>query len=197
MKNEFLETIRVEDGIYFHLSYHQNRYEEVLKSFNAKKIQNLETYLDAPKKGLYRCRLIYTAQQVVSVEYIEYKKKDIKSLKLVYDDEIEYPFKYENRDDINKLFRLREDCDDVLIVKNGLLTDTSIANIALYDGEWKTPRNPLLKGITRKRYLDDAKIVEADIQVNDINKFTKIALLNAMIDFDIIREYNIKDIFVR
>ena len=84
-------------------------------------------------------------------------------------------------------FDKRESCDDILIVKNGYITDTSIANIALYDGNsWITPKVPLLKGTTRQRYLDNAKILESDIKVQDLKKFSKIALLNAMIDFDII-----------
>jgi len=195
MRNEFLETIRVEDGIYFHLSYHQNRYEKVLKTLNAKNIQKLETYLDAPKKGLYRCRLRYNSQKIVAVEYLEYKKREISSLKLVYDDEIDYSFKYSQRKNIDKLFALRENCDDIVIVKNGFITDTSISNIAFFDGKWKTPASPLLKGTTRARYLNEGKLIETDIKVIDINNFTKVALLNAMIDFDIIRQHNIKDIF--
>ena len=195
MKNEFLETIKVEDGIYYHLSYHQNRYECVLNSFNVKNIQKLETYLDAPKKGLYRCRLIYNQHKIIDVEYIEYKKREIRSLKLVYDDEIDYSYKYSERNNINSLFSLRGDCDDILIVKNGFITDTSIANVALFDGKWKTPKFPLLKGTTRARYLNEGKIIESGIKVSDIKNFTKIALLNAMVDFDIIQNYNIKDIF--
>ncbi len=195
MKNEFLETIKVEDGIYYHLSYHQNRYECVLNSFNVKNIQKLETYLDAPKKGLYRCRLIYNQHKIIDVEYIEYKKREIRSLKLVYDDEIDYSYKYSERNNINSLFSLRGDCDDILIVKNGFITDTSIANVALFDGIWKTPKFPLLKGTTRARYLNEGKIIESGIKVSDIKNFTKIALLNAMVDFDIIQNYNIKDIF--
>ncbi len=195
MKNEFLETIRVEDGIHFHLSYHQNRYANVLKILNAKKIQRLDTYLDAPKKGLYRCRLRYNLQKIIDVEYLEYKKREINSLKLVYDDAIDYSFKYCDRKNIDKLFALREDYDDIIIVKNGFITDTSISNIALFDGEWKTPASPLLKGTTRARYLNEGKLIEADIRVIDIKNFTKIALLNAMIDFDIIHQHKLKDIF--
>ena len=38
--------------------------------------------------------------------------------------------------------------DEILITRNGLLTDTSIANIALFNGkEWHTPKHPLLKGV--------------------------------------------------
>ena len=194
MKSEFIETIKVVDGIYFHMSYHQKRYSDVLKSFNSSDIKELSKYLDAPKKGIYRCRLTYNAQEVIDVEYFKYIKREIKSLKLIYNN-IDYSFKYSNRDNIDELFAQRGGCDDILIVKNGLITDTSIANIAFFDGEWKTPKVPLLKGTTRARLLNEGKIVEADIEVDELKKYTKIALLNAMIDFDIIRQYNIKEIF--
>jgi 4-amino-4-deoxychorismate lyase len=38
------------------------------------------------------------------------------------------------------------------------------------------------------------KIIEEDIRVQDLKKFSKVALMNAMIDFDIITKYNLKDI---
>ena len=51
-----------------------------------------------------------------------------------------------------------------LIVKDGYLTDTSIANIALYDGyTWFTPAHPLLRGTKRAELLNKQLIVEKDI----------------------------------
>ncbi|QFR48733.1 branched-chain amino acid aminotransferase [Sulfurimonas lithotrophica] len=197
MKNEFLETIKILDAKVWHPEYHQKRYESVLKHFGVCTYKKLEDFIKPPKKGLYRCRLVYTPEDIkkISVEYIEYEKKDINTLKLVYDDEIDYPLKSTDRSELNKLYEKRQDADDILIVKKGYLTDTSIANIALFDGEWKTPKYPLLKGTTRQRLLDSGKIHEDDIKVQDIGRFSKVALLNAMIDFDIIADENIKDVF--
>ena len=83
---------------------------------------------------------------------------------------------------------MREEGDDILIIKDLLVTDTSIANIAFETsgGEWITPKNPLLKGTTRARLLDEGKLKEADIRVHELRSFTKVALLNAMIDFDVL-----------
>jgi len=78
--------------------------------------------------------------------------------------------------------------DEILIVQNTLITDTSIANIAFFDGErWLTPKEPLLIGTTRARLLDEQKIFEQDINVADLHKFTAFALMNAMIGFDEIK----------
>jgi 4-amino-4-deoxychorismate lyase len=83
-----------------------------------------------------------------------------------------------------------------LIIKNELVTDTSIANIAFFDGEkWLTPKKPLLKGTTRARLLENGEIFEADIDVHTLKNYTQVALLNAMIDFDIISEDKQKAIY--
>jgi len=131
----------------------------------------------------------------IDVEYIKYKKREVTKLKLVYDDEIVYEIKSTNRKNLEKLFLKKDDADDIIIVKNNFITDTSIANIALYDGKnWHTPKQALLKGTTRERLLHDGKLMLKDINVKDIYKYEKVALLNAMIDFDIIAVENIKDV---
>jgi len=189
----YLETIKSFNGEIFNLFYHQKRYESVLRSLLISDFKNLQDYLNPPTSGLYRCRLVYDKKNI-SVTYHEYKKREVKSLKLVHDNEIEYSKKSTNREILDKLFEKKEDCDEILIVKNSLVTDTSIANIAFYnDGLWFTPKKPLLEGTTRARLLDEGKIIEKDIAVEDLNNYSRVALMNAMIDFDIITKYNLKD----
>lgn len=186
MKNSFLETIKSVDGKLFHMSYHQKRYESVLNSFAEKDVKNLEDYIDAPKIGIFKCRLVYD-QDNISVSYHEYKKRDISSLKLIFNNEIDYSMKSTFREELDNLYSQRGECDDILIIKELLVTDTSIANIAFYNhGMWITPKNPLLKGTTRARLLDEGKLVEADIKVQELRSFSKVALLNAMTDFDVL-----------
>ena len=190
MSSTFLETIKAVDGEIFNIFYHQQRYETVLKKFAIKDIQDLSLFLKPPKNGLYRCRLTYDLSKTphqINVTYHRYKKREVSSLKILYRDDIEYSLKSTCRDELDKLYDLREECDDILIVKNSLITDTSIANIAFYSlDRWITPASPLLKGTTRERFLKEGKIFEADIHVDDLKKFSKTALMNAMIDFDII-----------
>jgi len=180
----FLETIKAYDGELYNLTYHRRR----------SGIEDIKRYLNPPKKGLCRCRLVY-GKKDIEVTYHLYQKKNIKSLKLVYDNSIIYDKKYTNRKEINKLFNLKNLCDDIIIVKNQLLTDTSIANIALFkDGTWFTPKIPLLYGTTRQRFIDTGFLKEENIKVEDIKEFSKLALLNAMINFDIIADNNIEEI---
>ncbi len=191
MNRKFLETIKVENGKIFNLSYHQLRVDCALTKGNL----YLDKILDIPKEqGLFRCRVIYD-EDGYEVEYYPYSKRKIERLKLVYDDKVVYDKKYFNRDDLERLFSQKDLADDVLIVKNGLISDTTIANCAfLYNGEWLTPKEPLLFGTTRSRLLYEGKIKEVEIGVDDILKFDAMALMNAMIDFDIIRHKKIEDI---
>lgn len=191
-KNSFLETIKALDGEVYNISYHQQRYESVLRSLGTANYKNLIEYIHPPSNGLYRCRLVYT-KDTIEVSYHAYVKKEVHSLKLVYDDFIEYSKKATNREAIDKLYEKKENCDDILIVKNALVCDTSIANIAFYkEGIWYTPASELLKGTTRQRYLDKGVLVPKDIEVNTLHSYTKTALLNAMIDFDIITDISFK-----
>ena len=85
---------------------------------------------------------------------------------------------------LDSLFTRRGEADDILIVRNGLLTDTSIANIALWDGrQWHTPTRPLLKGTRRAELLDNGILTEHDIPVEKIWTYRKIRLFNAMLHF--------------
>ncbi len=186
MQNEyFFETIRCEDYEFFHLEYHQKRMAKAV-GFNF----NLPDYLYAPSSSLLKCKIIYNEEGIIDVQFAPYKKRDIKSFKLVVDDRIEYSKKALNRELLDKLFAQKGEADEIIIIKNGLVTDTSIANLAIHDGSnWITPKKPLLEGTTRARLLQNKEIFEKDITVEMLQGAKKIALLNAMIDFDIVEDY--------
>ena len=187
-----LETIKIEDGEVHNLSYHQKRCDKTRKTlFNSTNTLNLIDNIEAPKKGLYRCRILY-AKTLHSVEYIAYSPKNIRSLKIVKSD-INYNFKYVNRDAFADLLTEHNDVDEILIEKDDYLTDTTIANIAFYaGGVWYTPTTPLLKGTMRQKFLDDGFLQERNIKKEDLNQYTQVALMNAMIGFKILNHFNIR-----
>ncbi len=91
----------------------------------------------------YKCRVTYGGK-IETIEWERYLPRTIQSLRLVEHNSIDYAFKYKNRDALNTLHAQRGHCDDVLIVKNGLITDTSYANVAFSDGTaWYTPEHTL------------------------------------------------------
>ena len=70
--------------------------------------------------------------------------------------------------------------EDIIIVKNGFVTDSSFSNLIFFDGkEWYTPSTPLLKGTTRARLLNEKKITERVIKIEDIKNYKSISLINA------------------
>ncbi|MFT3754225.1 MAG: aminotransferase class IV [Paludibacter sp.] len=136
-----------------------------------------------PQEGTYKCRVVYD-NVVGLLKIVPYSRREIHSLKLVETELESRPYKLEDRTGFNAAFAQRGDCDDVLLVKNGLLTDTSYCNVALYDGKnWYTPRIPLLFGVNRAELLAAEKLIEKDIAASELKTYQKIALFNAMIEF--------------
>jgi len=178
-----LETIHVLDGEALNLGYHQQRLDRSRLQLGFNDTLTLE--LLPPKEGEFRCRVLYE-KEIEKIEYLPYTKKQISTLKLVHSDII-YDLKYEDRTEINALLEKHPEADDIIIVKDSLITDTSIANLCFFDGtNWLTPKSPLLQGTCRQRLLDTHKIIPSDIDYRSLKDFSKIAMMNAMIDFQII-----------
>ena len=188
-QESYFETIKCEDFEVFNLEYHKKRISKTVGvNFN------LQEYIYPPSTKLLKCKVTYTQNEIINIKYDEYIKKDIKSFKLVYDDNILYSKKSINRHDINNLNLQKKDCDEIIIIKNNLITDTSIANIAIYyNNQWLCTKKPLLEGTTMKRLINDGILKENNITVDMLKKSSKIALMNAMIDFDIITNFKLKD----
>ena len=193
MSRMLLETIRINDGTIYNLSYHQQRVtKSILELYHTQTNINLKDIITPPPDGLYRCRILYNTS-VQNIEYIPYTPKDIQTLQIIEAPNFEYAYKYANRDELNQLLATSH-CDDVIITQNGYITDTTISNIALLkDDVWYTPKNPLLQGTTRAFLLDNYRLKETDIKAQDLAHFDKIALMNAMIGFYVI-DKEIKDI---
>jgi len=180
------ETIKVKDGKIFNLPYHNWRFNKTRKEvFGAKETLFLENFISPPPQGLFRCKVFYK-EEVEEIKFFPYTPKNFKTFKLLFAN-IEYPYKFEDRNGLNRL--LTQEADDVLIIKNDLLTDTSIANVAFfYKNEWITPLYPLLKGTTRERLLQEGFLKVANIEVVDLPKFEKMAIMNAMLGFYPLKE---------
>ncbi len=187
-----LETIKIEDGEVSNLSYHQARCDESRKAlFDSRDILDLSSLIEAPPKGLYRCRILFN-EKMHSIEYILYNPREIHVLKIITSD-IKYDHKYANRDTLDKLLQSQPDADDILIENHGYLSDTTIANIAFYDGkQWFTPETPLLKGTMRAKLLDEGFLHTKNIKKEEITDYTHVALMNAMIGFKILNNFTIQ-----
>ena len=179
------ETIKIQNQKIENIDYHNKRMNLTREAlYGSSSDIDLLDFISLPNdQALYRCKVLY-AQSVEDVSLYPYKPREIECIKIIRSD-IEYRYKFADRSEIDNLFAKREDCDEVLIVdSNGLLRDTTIANIALkLDGRWHTPKHPLLAGTFRQKLLDSSDLIESSLNIGDLKRAEGFALMNAMIGF--------------
>lgn len=179
----FFETLLAREGIFPYLPWHQARLERTLREHGVTRFFQLSKLLTPPDAGTWRCRVVYDEHQV-QVEYLPYAFRPVQYLQAIENNAVRYRFKTTWREALNALYALRGNADDVLIVQHGLLTDTTIANVACWiDGAWLTPRRPLLEGTARARLLHEGKIHEADIPLKAAMQAERVAVMNALSGF--------------
>jgi 4-amino-4-deoxychorismate lyase len=194
-----LESLKLKDGIVQNLNYHQERLNRSMEELfpTARKI-DLAKEISIPencKSGIFKIRVLY-GQTIEKIEIEPYVFRSIKSLKVVHHESIDYHLKYTDRQILQKLFAQRANYDDIIIVKNGLVTDSFAANLLFLDGEkWLTPASPLLKGTKRQLLIDSGIVSEKEIREADIRSYRKVGLINAMIDFEEMTLISVEQIF--
>ena len=181
---QLIETICYENGTFHRIPLHEDRMNRARRHFLGVCAPIFLTQiLEVPenlKNVKARCRVTYS-DAIENIEYEPYIFKKIESLKLVEGDAIDYSFKYKNRDSLNRLLDDRGSQDEILIVRNGLITDTSFTNIIfLQNGYWYTPALPLLYGTRRTEYLFNRKIFPRNIRPEELKYYEEARLINAM-----------------
>lgn len=181
---QFLETIRVENGEFVHLNKHLARLQQTISFFYGKNVELAEREIQVPEnfsKGLVKCRIIYS-DSIEKIEFQSYQKRPIKRLKIVYDNTIDYAYKSTDREMINQLYLQKGDADEIIIVKDGFVTDSSFSNL-LFENEKGlfTPTTYLLNGIQRQFLLEKKIIRECPIKEENIYRYSRIHLINAML----------------
>ncbi|MFA6367871.1 MAG: aminotransferase class IV [Bacteroidales bacterium] len=193
----FIESLKVVGGEFMNIELHQQRIDISSKIFSINKKIVLKD-INIPKSNndlVQKCRILYSNDDLI-ISFSEYKQRKIESLKLVFDDSIDYSFKFEDRQRLKQLYDKREDCSDIIIVKNGLLTDTSFSNIILFDGEnYFTPNSFLLNGTMRQKLLSDKRIIEKEIKYDELSNYNRIILINALNSIEDNLSIKIENIF--
>lgn len=183
-----LETIRIVDGEAPLLKYHQRRVDRSRRIYYAKapafRLSHVLDRLELPATGVHKLRLLYgTALESYSIT--PYRVRPVHTLRVVHADDLHYRRKYADRAAINQLFDLRKDCDDILIVQQGHVTDCSYANLAFYDGgQWHTPAWPLLPGARREYLIEQGVVRPSIIRLRDIHHFETARLFNSMMEWE-------------
>lgn len=192
------ETIKIQNGKPQNLDWHQKRMDESsIVQFGMKSVFDLTEIIRIPMKyavGTVKLRLEYNAEKY-KLKFVHYNPKKINKFKIVECNDINYQYKFTDRSAIEDLMKLKGECDEIIIVKNGVITDTSFSNIIFWDGaNWKTPATPLLNGTKRRQLIHDKKIIPDIIKIEDLNKFSHFKLINAMLDYEESEVYRIGQI---
>ena len=181
------ESIRIEQGKFVNLQGHRRRMERsyyryygMRKSFFLEKMLQIPSICATHPKQVFKLRLMYNLHSFRQ-EYEPYHPREIRSFKFVTADLLDYSLKYTDREEIEELKR-NSGADEIIIVRKGLITDTSFSNLVFFDGvNWFTPRQPLLYGTAREKLLAAGIISECDIRPSDLEKYNRFSLINAML----------------
>jgi 4-amino-4-deoxychorismate lyase len=178
------ETIRISGGVPMHLGWHNLRVNRSRNEFwDRPDPIDLHPLIKIPgefRTGLVACN-VYYGKEIGQITFRKYLKKEIRTLRLVDSGGIDYHVKYTDRSGLDLLMSKRGECDDIVIVKNGYLADTSISNLVFFNGtDWITPEKPLLAGVTRERLLAEGRIRTGNIRVTDLDQYMGCKLINAM-----------------
>lgn len=196
---QLVESIKLKDGNFLNLEYHQNRMNRsMVEWYPEAAVIPLALAISVPAdctSGVFKVRVLYR-ETIEKIEITPYLFRSVKSLKIVHHETIDYHLKYTDRQILQELYARRGICDDIIIVKNGLVTDSFAANLLFFDGKkWITPTTPLLKGTQRQFLLDRGIISEQEIREDEIKTYQKVGLINAMIDFDEMPVISLEKIF--
>ena len=191
MEFPLFETLAIEQGKIRNIERHQQRYERSLQAFYGKQsavvfprifrlAEHIRVPLELATESLIRCRIDYNAKQI-QCRYFPYQRKHYRTFKPVACDHIDYGLKYADRTLLNELLAQKGNCDEIMIIKNGYVTDCTIGNLIFRQGtQWFTPDTPLLEGTQRAALLAQDRIKVRSILATDLSLFEEIRLINAL-----------------
>lgn len=183
------ESLAFERKRILNLPYHQLRFEQSYKAFYGSPpsfdlISALQNLPLPQGSARYKLRIRYN-RFGSQVQFLRYRPKHPRTLRLVEHQGIDYSLKWSDRSQLGKLYAQREKCDDILLCFNGFIQDSSYTNIALLQsGRWFTPNSPLLPGTKRAQLLDAGLLEETEIRVQDLGDYQGFQLINALLTFN-------------
>jgi len=185
--SRFIESIKIEDQQMYLLDLHQRRVDETFAHFGKEGSINLAKIyksLEHDGDGLFKLKISYDLDKNFRTQIIPYAISEIDSFRLVENNSYDYSFKFEDRAPLEVMLRQAK-TDEIIIVKNNHITDTSFSNILFKKGkDWFTPTTCLLNGVQRQHLLKTKKIKSAEITVQNLSEYSHFQLINAMNDFD-------------
>ena len=178
LPSELVETMCLTDGAVVRLPFHLARMQAACQALGWRDVSEdlpelwVATSAQMPedcRQGRTMARIVYGAEGIRSITFRSYAPRLVRSLRLVVADHVDYALKSTDRK----------------VITDHLLTDTSIANIALWHEQhsrWYTPARPLLRGTHRAALLLAGTIHEdTALTLDRLSEFSRIRLFNAML----------------
>lgn len=180
------ETISIIDGQVQNLAYHQARFDYAMNHyFHTQQAVRLADLFAIPEKfiqGNVRCRIDYNTMDF-QVNYYAYQPRKIECFECVYVENLDYQFKYADREQLDSL--KTNECDEIIIINNGFVSDCTVGNLLFYkENTWYSPNSYLLKGTQLSKLIDENKITLTEIKAENIFEYEKIMMINALNPFD-------------
>ena len=191
---DLLETLRWSPGTgWYWLDLHLDRLEAAADYFGVPvEREAVQVQLEGAVAGQNESRVRLTVSRRSAIEIVLQPYVEPSSGPAIIAVDLEpvntaSPFLYHKttrRDSYNDRLARHPDADDVLLVnERGEITESTVANVAVkLDGEWVTPpiEAGCLPGIYRRVLLDDGRLVERSVPINDLERCDGIALLNSV-----------------
>ncbi|OOH90365.1 branched-chain amino acid aminotransferase [Pasteurellaceae bacterium 15-036681] len=183
------ETIAIKNKQFLNLDYHQKRYEKAIRDYFGEEpkfdlAESLKLPLDIGN-NLIRCKVEYNCDEY-QVSFFDYTPRLLQRFQCVYTENLDYQFKYSNREPLDKLKSAHS--DEVIIINNGFVSDCTIGNLLFAkQGKWYSSSHYLLRGTQLSKLVDKGKVDLIEIRAKDIFNYEQIMMVNALNPFDLKR----------
>ncbi|SIQ09468.1 4-amino-4-deoxychorismate lyase [Chryseobacterium sp. RU37D] len=185
--SQFIESIKIEDQKIFLLEIHQKRVDQTFSHFGKEgsiDLAKIYKHLEHDEDGLFKLRIVYDLDKRIRTQMIPYAIPEIEDFQLVENNSFDYSFKFEDRKELEKM-KTKSKAEEIIIVKNNHITDTSFSNLIFLKGkDWFTPNTYLLNGVQRQSLLKHKEIKETEINIQNLKEFSHFQIINALNDFD-------------
>lgn len=185
---QFIESICCVNNSLRNLEFHQARLNRTHRHFFpeaqplslAKDIE-IPSHLTNDK---YKLRVLY-AETIQEISFQPYQPHPLQSISFApIDSSFDYSHKSTDRSYLSTLVNNYQ-TDDLILIKNGYITDTTLANLVFFDGyQWVTPTTYLLKGCMRSWLLSTGQIIEKEIRPEDLIHYQSFKRINAMMSLE-------------
>lgn len=187
MKPAFFETFKLLNSELCNTEFHLERVRKTQAAFFPEGRFDINEVYDALSdypEGLFKVRVNYDSA-ITDIRADLYEIQPHRKVGFLDIGDFDYSFKFADRSFFRESLERYPDCDDILFLKDGCLTDTTYCNLALFDGnEWVTPATFLLPGTKRAALIHSGALREASVTLQDLPGFEALAFINAMRDFE-------------